>query len=221
MIEQLDHPALIAVYVVAALAFAWAAFSILRRTLSDWLRAPSTEFVVDTSELARERVGFMCKVCNAAPATSRIPEIGLSVFERMNPLRALYGGTHLYRRVENPWNPVVVCSTHRDLYASLMDEQLAELRQMAARFSTEVDRRVSHLRSGALLIAVTQEHQDAARQLAKAAVSAASQAHLPLLLGVNSGIPVNPRIVEATPDDVAISAQQTTNGKTTSAVEAN
>jgi hypothetical protein len=219
---ELEHPALIWVYGAALLAFAWACIGILRRTSARRSTATTLvedDHVSDSSLVRPERGTKMCQVCNASPATHRIPEIGLSVFERMNPLRSLYGGTHLYRRVENAWGPIVVCATHRDLYASLMDEQLAELRQMAARFATEVDRRVSQLRSGALLIAVTQEHQEAARQLAKSAISAASQAHLPALLG-SAPLPA-PRIIEATPDDVAISAQQTTNGKTASVVDAN
>lgn len=217
---ELDHGALVWVYGAAFVAFAWACVSILRRTLGR--RTQEAPIFIEHDDYATAPgTPRLCRVCNAAPATHRIPEIGLSVFERMNPLRTLYGGTHLYRRIENPWGAVMVCATHRDLYASLMDEQLADLRRMAATFSTEVDRRVSHLRSGALLIAVTQEHQDAARQLAKAAVSAASQAHLPLLLGVSGGIPTNPRIVEAAQDDVAISAQQTTNGKTASVADPN
>lgn len=135
-----------------------------------------------------------CCVCRTQEATHRLPKIGLSMFERLNPLRDLYGSVRLYRRVDPLDGEAVVCSTHRDLYASFLDSELAEVRRLAAAFASSMDRRISDLRSGVLL--------DAVKQYASAKKSgtpfAVQEISVPLLTAH---------------EEVAVSTQQTTNGK--------
>lgn len=137
-----------------------------------------------------------CCVCRTNAATHALPRIGLSVFERLNPLRDLYGSIRLYRRVEAKWDEPVVCETHRDLYASFLDAELAEIRRLAASFAMSMDRRISDLRSGMLLEA-TKEYAAAPKAVPGLAV-AQMPASMPLLVAH---------------EEVAVSTQQTTNGK--------
>jgi hypothetical protein len=137
-----------------------------------------------------------CCVCQTAPATHALPRIGLSVFERLNPLRDLYGSVRLYRRVDNKWDEPVVCETHRDLYAAFLDAELAEIRRLAASFAMSMDRRISDLRSGMLLEA-TKQYAAAPKSLPGLAI-AQTTAPTPLLVAH---------------EELAVSTQQTTNGK--------
>jgi hypothetical protein len=194
------------IYLAASLAFVWAIFSIAarRRRHSPPLRDEQEEVPPVVHQQDRGVSTPLCIICERRPAKERLPEIGLSVFERMNPLRSLYAGVHLYRRVENPWADVCACPTCRDLYAGLMDEDLTEQRRMVAMCATSVDRRVTYLRSGGLVIAARQEQQEASRQLARAAGGGAYSPQLGPRVIVSQGEPT---------EDVAISVQQTTNGK--------
>lgn len=135
-----------------------------------------------------------CCICGHREATHRLPVIGLSMFERLNPLRDLYGSLHLYRRVEDGFSEPTVCATHRDLYASFLDAELSELRRLAASFASNIDRRISDLRSGVLLEGV-KEYALADKKLPRVTFSA----------------PNSPLLTAG--DEMAVSAPQTTNGK--------
>lgn len=146
-----------------------------------------------------------CIICGDLPAKHRLPTVGVSLFERANPLRDLYGTVQLYRRVEDDENEVCVCSGDRDLYASLIDDQLAEIRRLSAQFRMAMNRRVSRIKTGELILVARKERSEAIREI-EAVILEDGPASPPLL-------------TRAFEDEVAVSSSQTTNGKSRKASE--
>jgi len=108
-----------------------------------------------------------CIVCQMAPATLSLPDVGLSVLERLNPLRTLYGAVRLYRRAgKRSWlrtlfspdrSGPLVCAVDHDILCSLIDEELAACRRATAAFGANIDRRIARIRGGALIPLARQE----------------------------------------------------------------
>lgn len=145
-----------------------------------------------------------CVICSEAEAKHPLPIIGLSWFERLNPLRSLYGSAHLYRRLAgSDFESPLLCTADLTLYEALVDDQLAEIRRDSARFSSEVDRRVSRLRAGETLALARLERYRSDRALGAEYPALASASRGPTLR-------LDAPIAEDE-DEQAVSAQ-TTNG---------
>lgn len=200
------HPALLWALIltgafVAIAATGW--LSRLRSARIETERAREAEIIEqEIAEGLRLPSGkIACIVCREAEATAWLPVIGVSFIDRMNPLRDLYSTTPLYRRRDYIGEHRAVCATHRDLVASIIDEQLADIRRKTAGFTAEVERHVAALRTGEILQIAKSDHLRAVTRLARA-----SQAG-PLLLA---------KMVESE-EETAVSGQ---NGKSTH-IEAN
>jgi len=138
-----------------------------------------------------------CIVCGTAEATHALPDVGLSWFERMNPLRSLYGSVHLYRRIEDKFGEARLCAADLVLYEALVDDQLAEIRRDSARFSADVDRRISRLRGGEAVLAAQVERDRSIKSIR----ATYARPSVPQLSAVTTEH-----------EEVAVS-KQTTNGK--------
>lgn len=132
-----------------------------------------------------------CVVCQVAPATMRMPDIGLSALERLNPLRSLYGAVRLYRRTagKHSQDPMI-CAIDHDVMCSMIDEELVACRRAVTAFCTNIDRHVARIRGGALIPRARQEAESR-----NAPLRPLEAAYAPL-----SQSP--PRLVETTGDGV-------------------
>lgn len=127
---------------------------IVEQEIADGLRLPNGKIA--------------CVVCREAEATAWLPVIGTSFIDRLNFLRDLYSTTPLYRRRDYISEHRAVCAKDRDLVASIIDEQLADIRHRTAAFTAEQERHVAALRSGDILQMARAEHVRAAVRISRA-----------------------------------------------------
>jgi hypothetical protein len=152
-----------------------------------------------------------CMICNTARATHVPPIIGVSFFERLNPLRELYGTGRMYRRQQgDAFQEPTLCEAHHDLYASVLDSELASLRNACAAFGSEIDRRIAGLRGGMVMAETQREYQASMKQQPASAIRASFASLLPPAPVPTTQPSATPAISDA--DFVVVSAA-TTNGK--------
>lgn len=200
----MQHPLLFWGFVICAVAAAGALFvfekkrSDERRILEDEqerIREEERQRLMDAEIGTGKRLPdgrVACIICQVAPATRPMPDIGLSRLEYLNPLRSLYGAVRLYRRTRGArrQEDVVVCAIDHDVMCFMIDEELVGCRRAVTAFASNVDRHVARIRGGALIPRARQEAEGR-----NAPLQPLEAAFMP----INQSLP---RLVETTGDGV-------------------